>query len=355
MRCRMCLGDLEMRVVFPPTPIANKLEDGPNQGDKHPLNLMQCKECGHVQLDRILEAFSDYPYRTPKAYEAHLRTTATALKARFPHVKTIIEIGSNNGLYTEILQKTFQGSVIGVDPAGTHWACWKMPFGEEVATRIHKRVGDVDLVVANNVMAHVEDLDEIMMGVDYVLSDQGVFVVEVQDFEASLKGGYFDMCYHEHVDYHRPSPWIQLLRRHNLELSAVEHVEPHGGSIRITATRYHKTDWIDPPIDWVEFNRKIDSVCRRLKDIPDGTVAWGATAKLTTLLAVAGIADKIAYCVDSTPEKQGKYLPATNIKIVPEFEGVPKMVLLGAWNYENEFKKQFNYPYVHPYEDRIYP
>lgn len=342
-QCRMCRGTLTLKLSLAPTPIANAFSDEPNVGEKHPLNLMECGDCGHVQLDRVLETFDDYKYRTPKAYEAHLRDTAAILKARYPRAKKIVEIGSNNGLNTEILQKAFSGSVIGVDPAGCHWACWKMPFDETVASRIHKRVGDIDLVIANNAFAHIDDLHEVFRGIDYVLSDQGAVVFEVQDFQASLDGGIFDMCYHEHLDYHRPGPWIGFLREHGFELSAVEHIEPHGGSLRLTASRFGKTDWVDPPINWAEYRRKIERVKSHVREsVPYGSVAWGATAKLTTMIHECDIADRIDYCVDSTPEKQGKYLPGTGIVIEPMFHKKgPGVVLTGAWNYIDEFKKQY--------------
>lgn len=351
MNCRMCRGGLRLAVKFKPTPIANAFSDEPNTGELHPLNLMECMSCGHVQLDRVLETFVDYKYRTPNAHRKHLIETAATLKARYPRARKIVEIGSNNGINMEILQHAFGGSVIGVDPAGTHWACWKMPFDEIVAERIHKRVGDIDLVVANNVFAHVDDLHKVFRGIDYVLSDHGAVIVEVQDFQSSLDRGIFDMCYHEHLDYHRPYPWIAFLREHNLELSAVEHTPVHGGSLRLTATRYQKTDWTDPPIDWTEYNRKVDSVTHSVtQTLPEGSVAWGAAAKLTTMIFQCGIQDRIDYVVDSTPEKQGKYLPGTSIPIVPTFQGIPKMVLLGAWNYEHEFRKQYAYKYLSPYK-----
>ena len=136
VNCRMCHGTLTPRVNLGETPIANDFSATPNTGEKHPLILCECNDCGHVQLDRAIVNFNDYKYRTPKAYEKHLKQTAAVLKKRFPHAKKIVEIGSNNGLYTEILHEAFGGSIIGVDPAGTHWACWKVPFGEKVADKI---------------------------------------------------------------------------------------------------------------------------------------------------------------------------------------------------------------------------
>ena len=359
----MCHGDLEQVFSLAPTPIANSFPATPNTGDCHPLDLMQCKDCDHIQLSHVLpDLFKDYKYRTPKAVENHLMQTAVMLKQRYPHAKTVLEIGSNNGINTEILKQQFD-SIIGIDPAGTHWACMKMPFGmtatrgtvikrginrgvytrKSSAAVIYKRVGPVDLIIANNVFSHIDDLDDVFRAIDFLLDKDGAVIIEVQDFQACLDHGMFDMIYHEHLDYHRPGPWIKFLKRFNLKLSAVEHIEPHGGSLRLTATRYHETDWVDPPVDWTDYATECYARVNGMRNRIRGSAAiWGATAKVTTMIHYSGLLRKFEYCVDTTPEKQGRYLPGTDIKIIPEFpDQDPDTVLLGAWNYETEFKRQF--------------
>ena len=115
---------------------------------------------------------------------------------------------------------------------------------------------------------------------------------------------------------------------------------------------------ICPPIDWDAFQERVDAICYRLRnEVPHGSVAWGATSKLVTLLHVADIADRIDYCVDNTPEKEGKYLPGTDIRIKKDFMPTiggeihhPKSVLLGAWNYESVFREHYpTLKYVNPY------
>lgn len=335
----MCHGALHEVYALDDTPIANSFPEEPFNGEKHPLVLMECDECGHIQLRDVIEGlFESYPYRTPKAYGSYLEGTAAILRARYPDVEEVIEIGSNNGLYTEILNGVGFPSIIGVDPAGTHWASWRTPFNELLACRLYKRFGPIQLIVANNVFAHIDDLDTVFRGIDYLLDDEGAVVVEVQDFQESLDNGYFDMIYHEHLDQHRPGPWRALFNRHNLELSAVEHTSPHGGSIRLTGTRHHRTDWVDPPADWTRYTAR-SNFAKAMVNKHTYDAAWGATAKLTTLLHNTDA--KIPYCVDSTPEKWGRYIPGTDTIIVPEFKPGAQKVLLGAWNYEDEFKRQF--------------
>ena len=351
----MCHGTLREVYQLNDTPIANALQTEPFAGEKYPLVLMECEQCAHIQLRDVLTGlFESYPYRTPKAYEGHLKTTAGLLRQRYPKAGSTVEIGANNGLYTDILAGCDFTPIIGVDPAGTHWSCWKSPFSLHIAKKIYKRIGPVDLVVANNVFAHIDDLDEVFEGIDFLLADEGAVIIEVQDFQESLDLGMFDMIYHEHLDQHRPGPWKYLLNRHNLELSAVEHVPPHGGSIRITATRHHRTDWIDPPADWKRYTG-LANFAKAMVDKHTYDAAWGATAKLTTLLHNTNV--EIPYCVDTTPEKWGKYIPGTGTMIVPEFENGAHKVLLGAWNYFSEFERQFpDKEGVSPYaQRRIYP
>jgi len=338
--CRMCHGALALRLEFKPTPHANAFQDEPGEVEKYPLNLMECVSCGHVQTQHVVPSVfgGAYPYRTPQASAQHLLATATILKKRHRVNSHIVEIGSNNGLYTEILKDTI-GPIINIDPSGTHWACWKTPFNEWCAQRIHERHGLIDLVVSNNTFAHINDLDEVFRGIDHILSDEGAVVIEVQDFMASVERGVFDMVYHEHLDYHTAAPWVKLLEAHNLQLSGVERINPHGGSLRITATRYHRTEPPDSRINWTLFrNGKAEAIHKVKRANPK--VAWGATAKLTTLIHECEL--ELEYCVDSTPQKQGKYLPGTATPILAEFKADEKRpVLLGAWNFETEFNKQF--------------
>lgn len=347
----MCHGPLDFKFGLEPTPIANLFPDTPDTGEKIPLDLMECRDCGHVQMRHVVTGlFDDYKYRTPKAFESHLKATAATLRKRYPFARSMLEIGSNNGMYTEILHAEGFKRTMQCDPAGTHWACWKVPFGLEIAKEMFQHqthgfgapCGHVDLIVANNVFAHIDDLDDVFRGIDYLLSDHGAVVIEVQDFQASLNTGMFDMVYHEHLDQHRPGPWAKFLKRFNLNLTAVEHIPVHGGSIRLTATRHGNTEWIDPPINWTDYRQKVSKIKSRvISRLKGEVVAWGATAKATTLIHQLGLEDRIRYIVDTTPEKHHKYLAGTSIKVVPDFLTTPDTVLLTAWNYADEFKKQY--------------
>ena len=335
--CRMCCGPSRVQLAITPTPIANSFPDQPDQdADRIPLEVQECLECGHVQLrQRVSVDWVDYKYATPDANRAHLTQAAAQIRARYPQAKTAIEIGSNNGLYLEELRAA-GFSALGVDPCATDGIAH--PFGYHLA----KTLSPVDLIVANNVLAHVDDLWDVMRGVDHLLKDDGALVFEVQYLPAMIQSGAFDMIYHEHRDYHTLAPWGPFLKRWGLVITGVEFISTHGGSIRVYCERPgYAMNLPHESIDWRSFKQRIreakEAVQRQILEVDGPIVAFGATAKATTLIHHFGLTEMIDYCVDSTPAKQGRYIPGTGIKIYPmtQLEShPPAAVLLTAWNYE---------------------
>ena len=339
----MCHGQVQHVFSLDDMPIANDFQEKPNSGESYPLHLMECDDCHHVQARHVIDGLFDaYKYRTPDAFDFHLSEVADLLKLRFPLTETVVEIGSNNGLNLDILSQRFH-TVVGVDPAApSNYRVYSRPFTERLAKDIYKRKGEVDLIIANNVFAHIDDLDDVFRGIDWLLAPQGAVIIEVQDFQASVRGGIFDMLYHEHLDQHTVPPWRLLLERHHLHLSSVESIMVHGGSLRLTATRHHQTDYPEIPINWKRYSAKVGLVqCHVREELKGNVAAWGAAAKLTVMIHQCGLQDVIQYCVDNTLEKQGLYIPGTDIEIVPEFHVKPDRVLLGAWNYEHVFNELY--------------
>jgi novobiocin biosynthesis protein NovU/D-mycarose 3-C-methyltransferase len=354
--CRLCDSKVSPVFSFTSTPIANDYKSEPDtNADRYPLELTQCTECGHVQQRFVLtELFEDYKYSTPATVARYLDPTAKLLKKRFPKAKTVLEIGSNNGTYLKVLRENgFKAT--GIDPAASGEGNCKAYFSEgwgfEYASLFHK----VDLVIANNVLAHIDDLQDVFRGIDHLLAKDGALVFEVQYLPDLIESGSFDMIYHEHMSYHTVQPLKRFLRRFGLILTNVDHIPLHGGSIRITAQRRgEESRWIDSPPDWVQFFGKVHDVRERIVEKLRGrkVVAFGAAAKATTLIHYCGIASNIIYCVDDTPEKQNKYIPGTDIKILPTSEvkdGEPLFML--AWNYEKEIREKFpTSELIHPFK-----
>ncbi len=344
----MCGGDLESKLKLKPTPIANNFQEKPMTGVFYPLELMECKTCHHVQTRHVLEdLFNDYKYHTPRAVIPELKVTAERLSKRYPEAKVVLEIGANNGINVEVLNEYFP-TVIGVDPAG-EFPVWRMPFDESVADLLLERFGQVDIIIANNVFAHIDNLQEVFRGIKTLLKPDGVLVIEFNYFADMARQGHYDTIYHEHVDQHTLAPWTYFLSDYGLKISNFCDISAQGGSIRMFCKSESIITVTEQAIDWDAYYEKIESNQKSLlKRLPDKFCLWGATAKATTLIHQLQLYG-VDYCVDNTPAKQGLYLPGTNTRIVPEFlDDTP--VLLTAWNFEKEFKEQFpNKEYFTPY------
>jgi SAM-dependent methyltransferase len=341
-----------------PTPIANSFPDYPDSyAKRYPLAVQECLECGHVQLKHQVSVdWVDYRYQTPEASRPHLADAADAIRTAFPFFKTAIEIGSNNGIYLEELRRVgFE--VIGIDPNAKVGIA--APFTHDLA----KKLEPVDLIVANNVLAHVDDMYDVFNGIDRVLTDDGALIFEVQYFPDMMASGAFDMIYHEHRDYHTMKPLPRFLKRFGLVIEQVDFIETHGGSLRVWCRRPGLgLDVDDMDMDWRAFKHKIDEARRvliaQLDQAKSHIVALGATAKACTLIHHFGLTDYIDYAVDSTPQKQGRYIPGTDIEIHrPDVlkNDPDAVVLLTAWNFADVIvpqfpDKQFIIPFAKPVE-----
>jgi SAM-dependent methyltransferase len=331
-----------------PTPIANSFPAHPDKdAERFPLDIAECIDCGHVQQDyQATIDWVDYRYKTPDANRQHLAEAANDLKQRYPWAKKVLEIGSNNGLYLEELRKVGFDAV-GVDPNA------KSDISAPFSSALAYTLGQVDIIVANNVLAHVDDLWDVFRGIDRMLGMDGVLVFEVQDLESMRDGGMFDMMYHEHRDYHDRFTIRKFMKRWGLWVKDEEILGTHGGSRRYYCER---------PLHWTNFARKIKQAKTALQsqliDVDGPIACFGATAKACTLIHHFGLADLIAYCVDDTPEKQGRYIPGTDIQIFPTshlVEVPPAAVVMTAWNFKDVLLAK--YPQLHwviPFEEGAY-
>lgn len=351
MECRLCGGKLHKVFELYPTPIANNYKADPDTAaEKYPLELMQCADCDHVQQHYVITGlFNDYKYQTPQTVATYLEPVAKRLKQQHPQANKVLEIGCNNGVFMDVLIK--EGFwVLGVDPAAEHIngisGCFTEAFSKNLMIKF-------DLVVANNVFAHIDDLADVFRGINNVLTLDGAIVFEVQYLPDLIRNGEFDMIYHEHLDYHHLKPLARFLTRMGFTMVEWEHIRTHGGSMRITAKRHGREAKLpEEDINWRRLQSLVDLTKRRMKDVADDNaplVAFGATAKATTLIHNLGIADKIEYCVDSTPQKQGRYIPGTNIRILPVSELKNQTVLLTAWNYEREIRQMITNKLINPF------
>lgn len=365
-RCRMCLGGVDKVFSLTPTPIANGFTKQPEPyAVRFPLDLTRCRGCGHIQLGYAVPGsvlFKDYKYRTPEAERKRLAEQAIHLSVKYKHALGIdkvkvVEIGGNNGIFTDELNKVGFWSVC-IDPAAQESGLPKW-FTSKTALTLRDLFGRVKLIVANNVFSHVDDLRNVMLGIDRLLDDDGAVVFEVQYLPDLVAGGRFDMIYHEHKDYHTLKPWGRLLRKYGFGITEVEYLDVHGGSIRVHFRRGPSIDHDEPSVNWQAFAQRVEDEKNRVKALLDASgeqiVAYGATAKACTLIHHFGLQKRIAYCVDYTPEKQGLYIPGTAIKILPvetlTQSKSSKVIFLTAWNYASEIRaKHRDLEFVVPFE-----
>jgi SAM-dependent methyltransferase len=308
------------------------------------MDLMQC-ECGHVQQRYVVQGlFKDYKYQTPQTVATYLRPQVDKLLKDYPKAK-VLEIGCNNGIFLDLLLGA-GFDAYGIDPAATHERALRGYFSEATA----KHFEPMDLIVANNVLAHIDDLQSVFRGISSLLKLNGALVFEVQYLPDLVKAGAFDLCYHEHLDYHTLGPLKPFLRKHGLVMTAWEHIPQHGGSIRVTAKRHGIECWTpEEKLDWKGFREKIEAAKKKLK-AEGRMVIFGAAAKVSTLISELGIEDQIDYCVDDTVAKQFRFIPGTSIQIYPVSKLGREKVLLGAWNYEAEIRNKIPNALVHPFK-----
>jgi SAM-dependent methyltransferase len=308
------------------------------------MDLMQCG-CGHVQQRYVISGlFQDYKYQTPQTVATYLKPFVDKLANDYPGA-SVLEIGCNNGVFLDLL--TAAGfDAVGVDPAATpHPKSVRAYFTEASAGRFQP----VDLILANNVLAHIDNLQDVFRGILRLLKPNGSLVFEVQYLVDLVESGSFDMIYHEHLDYHTLKPLQGFLRSQGLVMTAWEHIQNHGGSIRVTAKLSGEECEIpDEALDWDWLRIKINAARDKVK-AEGGMVAFGAAAKACTLINELGIAGQIAFCVDDTPQKQFRYIPGTDIQIRPVSSLKGEKVLLTAWNYEREIRARIPNELVNPF------
>lgn len=377
--CRLCgHPSLDLAVEVVPTPPANNLVSADHldqEEDRYPLDVYVCRACGHAQLLDIVDPtllFTHYLYvsGTSPVFVEHLRAYAEDVTARFevPAGALVTEIGSNDGTLLGFFQQHGL-RVVGVDPATNIAAEANAAgirtvnafFDGEVAAAILDEHGPASVVVANNVLAHIDDLSAVMRGVDVLLAEDGLLVFEVGYLVDVVQGTLFDTIYHEHVSYHAVRPLIGFLERHGLQLIEVQRNGSQGGTIRCFAQRASGprpvTESIEAlatleeqvlgvhPLDGLRrLNRQIGDVRAELTALlaeirgrGQRIAGYGAPAKATTLMLQFELdLDVLDYIVDDNPRKQGLFTPGLHVPIVGAEAldaSPPEYLLVLAWNF----------------------
>lgn len=385
--CRICSGsDLVLLFSLGRTPLANglvRLEDLDRQEPQFPLDLHMCTGCAHVQLLDVVDPavlFRNYVYvsGTSATFVQHFRAYAedVAQRLSLSNRAFVVDVGSNDGTLLQFFQA--KGCrVLGVDPAldiariATSNGIETIAefFTPGLADQIIRERGPADLVVANNVFAHVDDLLGFVCAVDRLLAPGGSFVFEVSYLVDVHEKTLFDTIYHEHLSYHTVGPLRRLFEQAGMELFDAARVSSHGGSLRGFArrvgaarpagaaverlARYEEEKGFYRPDTFREFFARIQSRKHEFRSVLDGLRAadkriagYGAPAKATTLMHVFDIGpNAVEYIVEDNPLKQGLFTPGFHVPIVAPTrlrDDPPDYVLILAWNFADSIRAQYH-------------
>lgn len=355
-------------------------EELPNTEETFHLAVSYCPHCHLVQLTELVppeKLFSEYVYFSSfsDSFLEHARRMADALIARFSLSATsrVLEIASNDGYLLQFFRE--RGiPVLGVEPAANiaREAVKKgIPtvttfFGPDAVGRVRSEFGTPDVIIGNNVLAHVPGINGFLDAVAKCLSPRGCAVFEFPHLVPLLDNTEFDTIYHEHVFYYSLAAICGLAERAGLECFDVERQDVHGGSLRVflqhrgarpieasvaALIAQERTAGVLSAERFSNFGRqvlalreKLIALLSDLKRQGKTVAAYGAPAKGNTLLNYCGIGtDLIEFTVDRSPHKQGQYLPGSHIPILaPEAlsERRPDYALILAWNVADEIASQ---------------
>jgi SAM-dependent methyltransferase len=384
--CRSCgSGRLEPVLSLGDTPLANSLlraDDLAASEARYPLDVVFCVECALVQLTVSVppdEMFVDYPYfsSVSDAVTENAQTIAKRMldECDLEPSSLAMEIASNDGY----LLRHYAAAgvpVLGIDPARNIAAVAEangVPtlsefFSRELGAALASDGRRADVLHANNVLAHVPDVNGVVAGIAAVLSPNGVAVIETPYVRELVERLEFDTIYHEHLFYYSLTALTALFERNGLRVVDVEAIPIHGGSLRVFVGRAdtstavvsgavdemlatERTLGLDTIDYYRDFASRVTDLCTALNYLltrlrADGKriAAYGAAAKGATLCNVAGLGpEMLDFVVDRSPHKQGLYMPGVRLPIVgPEalLEQRPDYVLLLAWNFADEILGQ---------------
>jgi hypothetical protein len=286
----------------------------------------------------------DYPYSSghSKALHANFEDLAEQAAKFSGPMDLVVDIGANDG--TLLSKFPMHVRTLGVEPTdqadSIDGYAMKAFFGEDVARTIKELHGPAKVITACNVLAHVENIDDVMAGIKHLLADDGVLIAENHDL-ASVVDGQWDTIYHEHLRFFSPHSFAWLLRQHELSVRHVQAIPTHGGSFRTVASKGAWGTGFAPPRAEYDFAR-LDWNARSQREMirshcEAGTYGIGATARATTLINYCGldVEDLACVCEVSGSDKIGRLIPGTRIPVVDEvrlWEEQPPRAMLLSWH-----------------------
>lgn len=359
-----------------------KLHEGQRS---YPLHTYVCDECFLVQVGTCVspkEIYRDYSYFSSysDSWLAHARQYTEMMTEKYGinSDSFVVEIASNDGYLLQYFKEK-NIPILGVEPSNTVASAAiekgipteEVFFGEETARNLKEKYQAADLILGNNVLAHVPKIHDFVKGLELMLSDDGIMTFEFPHLRQLVNNNQFDTIYHEHFFYYSLTAVQSIFKKHDLKIFDVQELSTHGGSIRIFVTResnekYPISDNVLRILSQEEeegymdvsfyqsFDRNVRQTKRsilkmliELKEKDKTIVGYGAPGKGNTLLNYCGIGtDFLDYTVDRNPHKQGHLLPGSLIPILaPDRirDTKPDYIFILPWNLKNEIMDQISY------------
>jgi nucleoside-diphosphate-sugar epimerase/SAM-dependent methyltransferase len=375
--CRCCDSKNLKRIIsFGFQAPANNLLDRKEQKfTTYPLELNYCVDCYNCQLSYVVKPeklFSNYLYlsSTSITFRKHFEKAANKYIKEFRLKKNksiIIDIGSNDGIGLIPFKKGGFKKIVGIEPAKNIAILARKNgiktinsfMNRSVLKKIKKKA---DLILASNVYAHTDNLNEMTETIFKLLKKNGTLIIEVQYIINTIKDLSFDNIYHEHVNYWNITTLKKYLSKFSFEIYKVEKIDTHGGSIRVFVSK-KKTHKIDKSVKRFEeyeknfgihkfkkfenFQTKIyelkSNFIKNLKKLTSEKkiAGYGAPAKASTMLNFFGVKNQIKFIIDDNKFKNKKIIPGTEIQIFNKenIPFLPDQIIIFAWNYYKEIKK----------------
>ena len=380
-RCRISKSELIDVLHLGEQPLANSLKNNQkNSEEKFPLSISFCEESSLLQLNETVDKevlFDHYVWvtGTSKTTQRYANAFADRLISNLDLKQEdfIIEIASNDGTFLNPFLTKGYNNVLGVDPAkniaeianrngiNTLQEFWS----SSLANQIVADSGQAKVLFARNVIPHVSELLDVMKGIEFVLRDDGVGIIEFHDAGKILKELHYDSIYHEHLCYFSIESMTYLLNRFALHPFHIEKSPISGGSrvIYFSKAKRQKTPDLQEAVieensnkvnklsSWKDFAKRTITHRKETLDILESLngktiIGFGSSARSQTYLNYCGInSEKINAIIDNNPLKQGMYAPGSSIPIVDFEQGMklnPDLIFILAWNFRDEIVKQCN-------------
>ena len=383
-KCRICNNKLISVLSFKKVALSGsflKKNEIKNE-KKYPLSIAVCKDCKHLQIQDLInpkKLFNHYEWETGVS-KSNIELILSFLKLLKKNFKLdekskIFEIASNDGTLLKEAKKKYKSFVLGIDPAKNLMKISKKNnvktiddfFSYKMSHKIKKKYSTFDFCIARNVIAHTPNPNDIFKGVENLISEKGIFIIEVPHLESIYKDNQYDNIFHEHVGFHSLKSINDLCNKNNLKVINVEKIDSQGGSIRCYITKINnnivKSKKVQSLlskeiklglfklITWKNFAKKIskhkkklNDYLKKLKSNNFKISAYGASGKGQALLQICNIGSNyLDNIYDKSKIKQGKYTPGTHIKIIdPKYINAKNIdyLLLLSWNLSKEIAKQ---------------